>query len=155
MDVGQILSDARAMLMILADEAGQELHVDLDDRLPPLLVDSDIILRVITNLVDNAVKYTPEGGRIVLSARTVTEGVLVSVRDNGPGIPPDLQEQIFDKYVRLKTNQPVSGAGLGLAFCRLAVEAHGGRIWVESDGVEGTCFSFILPVQTQAAHLSV
>jgi signal transduction histidine kinase len=110
-----------------------------------------MMMRVVINLLQNAIKYPPDGGAIKLSANRDGEAVLISVSDSGPGIPPHLQKQIFDKYSRIKYRDAPKGMGLGLAFCRLAVEAHQGRIWVESDGKLGSTFHFTLP----AAHPTV
>src|SRR5690606_11852505 len=104
------------------------------------------ILRVVTNRMENAVKYTPDGGSIMLGAALSDEGLVISVTDSGPGIPPHMQRQIFDKFNRVKYTDAPKGIGLGLAFCRLAVEAHGGRIWVESEVGRGSTFCFFLPL---------
>jgi signal transduction histidine kinase len=150
----ELVAEADELLQIVTAEADQELVVEIERSLPPLFVDADMILRVIVNLVENAVKYTPDGGRIIVSAHSQPGAILVSVSDSGPGIPVDMREQVFDKYVRVK-NKQVKGIGLGLAFCRLAVEAHGGRIWVESDPLtNGAQFSFTLPVESQLGGVS-
>jgi signal transduction histidine kinase len=148
-----ILAQAMEMAQPIAYEANQILVIELGDDLPFLTVDSDMILRVVTNLIENALKYTPEGGTIRLGAGVKDNAVTISVTDSGPGIPPQAQRQIFDKFSRVKYDEGPKGFGLGLAFCRLAVEAHGGHIWVESDPSRGgSTFSFTLPVTTQAEH---
>lgn len=99
-------------------------------------------------LLDNAIKFTLPGGRIAISAEPKGEEVLISLADTGPGIPKDRQARIFEKFEQVRgprAGRPV-GVGLGLAFCKLAVEAHGGRIWVEIEKGKGSCFSFTLPV---------
>ena len=102
------------------------------------------------NLVGNAVKFSPTDSRLVVSAKLGGEGdcVVVSVRDEGPGISHHHQALIFDKFVQVAGSRSAEkiSVGLGLAFCRLAVEAHGGSIWVESEPGRGSCFSFSLPV---------
>ncbi|MBN1936511.1 MAG: PAS domain-containing protein [Anaerolineae bacterium] len=117
------------------------------DNLPAVWGDAEVIGRVLQNLVDNAIKFTPAGGEIRMTARhdPETAQMLVSVADNGPGISPEVQERLFQKFATGDT--PGRGTGLGLAFCRLAVEAHGGRIWVESEPGKGTTFTFSLPVK--------
>ena len=134
----------------LANERGVNL-VDLTPAdLPALLVDEQLIGRVLQNLVDNSLKFTPSGGQISLEAHSDRiDGhsaalATIIVRDTGPGIPPDLHERLFEKFTTGRT--PGRGSGLGLAFCRLAVEAHGGRIWVDAGPEGGAAFTFTLPV---------
>lgn len=121
----------------------------IEPGLPPVLADRDKIDRVIMNLLDNALKYTPEGGQISVSVTQEREGfVKVSVSDDGPGIPPDERERIFERFAQVANGQSRQrGFGLGLTYCRLAVEGHGGTIWVEpGDGGRGSCFTFTLQV---------
>jgi PAS domain S-box-containing protein len=139
-----LLLDAVQLVQPLAQEANQLLELDIRD-MPVVRLDADMITRVVINLIENAVKYTPDNGKIVLAGAKVQETITISITDSGPGIPPDMLGQIFDKFSRVKHEGAPKGVGLGLAFCRLAVEAHGGRIWVESDGVQGSCFKFTLP----------
>jgi NtrC-family two-component system sensor histidine kinase KinB len=126
-----------------------QMHIPL--ALPTVEADSDMIRRVISNLLDNAVKYTPSGGSITLTAENVDQSVLFSVADTGPGIPTEERHRIFDKYSRIERVGAPKGLGLGLAFCRLAVKAHGGRIWVDSPAEGGAAFRFSLP-QVPAAE---
>ncbi len=106
--------------------------------------------RVLTNLLDNAIKFTPEGGEIVIEAEKKGDQVYISVIDSGPGIPPKERQRIFERFAQVKSDSPnvrSRGFGLGLVFCRMAVEAHGGRIWVESGpGGKGSRFTFTLPL---------
>jgi NtrC-family two-component system sensor histidine kinase KinB len=132
----------------LAAEKGLRLESDLPAELPPAWVDAELIGRVLENLIGNAVKFTPSGGLVKVVAgqsdrRQEASHLRVSVIDTGPGIALDLQGKLFQRFVtgRLEGR----GTGLGLAFCRLAVEAHGGRIWVESKPGEGAAFHFTLP----------
>jgi PAS domain S-box-containing protein len=127
----------------LAENKEMAVEVDIAADLPGLDVDKDMIRRVIINLLENAVKYTPNGSKIATGASANDEGIHFWVKDNGPGIPPEKQGAIFDKYARLQGGK--GGIGLGLAFCRLAVEGHGGRIWVESENGQGSRFVFTLP----------
>ncbi len=114
-----------------------------------IMADPDLLRRVLGNLVDNCVKYGPPGGRIWLDSQVDRDGTaLISVRDEGPGVPPDLREVIFEKYSRLErgTERRRAGSrGLGLRFCRVAVEAHNGRIWVEDNMPNGACFRVEIP----------
>jgi signal transduction histidine kinase len=124
------------------------LHLvrEIPEHLPAVRVDLDVIDRVLSNLLDNAVDYTPTGGTILVGARREGDEVEVSVTDSGPGIPPERRESIFGRFDRGSETER-RGFGLGLTFCKVAVEAHGGRIWVESgpEGV-GSRFVFTLPV---------
>jgi NtrC-family two-component system sensor histidine kinase KinB len=123
----------------------QSIHYEVQERLPNVLVDQDMIRRVVTNLVENASKYSPADQDIEVGARMYGEQIAVWVQDHGGGIPASEQERIFDKFTRLKTINGPKGLGLGLAYCRLAVQAHGGRIWVESELGVGSRFIFTLP----------
>jgi signal transduction histidine kinase len=125
------------------------LHFDIEDDLPPVTVDVDMLDRVLGNLLDNALKYTPDKGWISIGAHRDSKNILVSVTDTGPGIPPDERERIFERFAQVADGpQPVRrGFGLGLTFCRLAVEAHGGQIWIEpGPDNKGSRFVFTLPV---------
>jgi signal transduction histidine kinase len=132
------------------ENKNQEISMLVPKDLPGVWVDEDMLRRVLTNLLENAVKYTPTGSKIYLGARQDGEMVLMWVQDTGPGIPPDERERIFDKFTRLHGSGGPKGLGLGLAFCRLAVEAHGGQIWVEDGPEIGACFKFTLP--TSLSH---
>lgn len=124
----------------------QRLETLYDPNLPDISMDVDMIRRVIINLMDNAVKYTPSQGNIETGARREGEFVRVWVKDSGLGIAAMDRERIFEKFARLKSENSPTGLGLGLAFCRLAVENHGGRIWVESEPGQGSNFIFTLPI---------
>jgi len=145
-----VLAQAAQLVQPLIKESSQTLQLDLSDFLPLITCDSDMILRVVINLMENAVKYTPMGGTITLSAQPEPDGVHIRVSDTGPGIPRHLLRQIFDKFSRVKYKDAPKGVGLGLAFCRLAVEAHGGQIWVESELEQGSSFIFTLPTRKEA-----
>ena len=105
--------------------------------------------RVLINLMENASKFSPSGGRIEVGAGEEATEVHMWVKDNGPGIPPAEQEHIFNKFTRLHGNNRPGGLGIGLAFCRLAVLGHGGRIWVESEFGKGAAFHFTFPIATR------
>ncbi|RME36633.1 MAG: PAS domain-containing sensor histidine kinase [Thermoflexia bacterium] len=126
---------------------GREVHLEtrIPSNLPPVLGDRELLRRVLVNLLDNALKYTPAGGRVTVTAERLSpETLLFAVADTGPGIPLEHQARIFDRFARVP-GQRTGGTGLGLAFCKLAVEAHGGKIWVESRPGEGATFKFTLP----------
>jgi two-component system, OmpR family, clock-associated histidine kinase SasA len=125
----------------------QHLDADIPQDLPFVYADGDQVQRVLTNLIDNAIKYTPTHGQIGITAlHRTTEKVQVSIRDTGPGIPRDNQTIIFEENFRLKRDQIQDGYGLGLAFCQRIIRAHYGQIWVDSKTGEGSCFHFTLPV---------
>jgi signal transduction histidine kinase len=104
-----------------------------------------MIRRVLINLLENASKYSPPEGKIELGAMQDGDWVQLWVQDNGSGIPFTEQEHIFEKYTRLNGKDNTSGLGVGLAFCRLAVTGHGGKIWVESEVGKGSKFILTLP----------
>ncbi len=116
--------------------------------LPPLYVDGDMTRRVLINLVDNAIKHGGGSKQITLSAQQDGEMILVSVADKGPGIPPKYRQKIFEKFQRVNQGRGngSKGMGLGLAFCRLAVKAHGGHIWVDDVPGGGARFNLTLPI---------
>jgi signal transduction histidine kinase len=111
-------------------------------------VDADLVRRVFHNLVSNAIRHSPQGGSVTVAVEPTTEAVAVTVGDDGPGVPETLRDRVFQKYVQ-RSDRGAGGAtrgvGLGLAFCKLAVEAHGGRIWVDGPPGEGAKFHFTLP----------
>jgi PAS domain S-box-containing protein len=123
----------------------QTIVVNMVEDLPPVAVDVDMIRRVLINLMENAAKYTPTGGKIIVGVESSGEFVRIFVQDNGPGIPEADSERIFDKFIRLKNKTSASGLGVGLAFCKLAVQGHGGKIWVEPAPERGSKFLFTLP----------
>ncbi|GAB4429925.1 MAG: ATP-binding protein [Chloroflexi bacterium OHK40] len=118
------------------------------EDLPPIWLDRGLMERVLTNLVTNAIKYTPPSGEIRVSARLVHDGhaVELSVSDTGQGIPPEAQAHIFERFYQASDNDRRRGTGLGLYFCRLAVEAHGGSIAVQSALGQGSTFTILLPI---------
>jgi len=138
-----IIHDAVDAVKPIAESKKQEVYTELPAEMPTMNIDGDMIRRVIINLLENAIKYTPLGGQIGTGANAFEDGVLFWVRDDGPGISPEQRDAIFDKFTRLHTSG--RGIGLGLAFCRLAVEGHNGRIWVESEQGQGSIFMFSLP----------
>ncbi len=148
-----LVEDAIEAVRLPLEAKQQYLEVSVPADLPGLYVDKDMIRRVLINLLENAVKYTPNQGRIRLEASAKNSMIEVSVIDTGPGIPPSEQEHIFHKFTRLRTQGSNKGLGLGLTFCRLAIEGHGGRIWVRSKVGVGSRFSITLPVAPPASQL--
>ena len=158
LEAGQtIVSQQAVMPSTLAEDALDAVHPQaesrhqlleghLSDQLPPVWVDVDMIRRVLINLMENASKFTPPEGKIELGGKQDGDWVQLWVQDNGPGIPFAEQEHIFEKFTRLQGQGNANGLGVGLAFCRLAVTGHGGRIWVESEVGKGSKFILTLPV---------
>jgi signal transduction histidine kinase len=128
----------------LAEQRGVSLEVETGDRLPAVAADGDAVVRVFSNLLGNAIKFTPQGGTIVVRAESEGDDVRFAVSDTGPGIAEDELPYVFDRFWQSGAHQ-VRGAGLGLAIAKGIVEAHGGRIWVESRRGAGTTFYFTLP----------
>jgi two-component system sensor histidine kinase KdpD len=126
--------------------SGREVGVTLPVDLPPLPIDAVLIEQVLINLLENALKYTPLGSPIAISAASEGSGVQIDVADRGPGVLERERTLIFDKFYRSKPDVSDGGAGLGLAICRGVVEAHGGKIWVEAREGGGANFRFWLPI---------
>lgn len=144
-DIAGLAAEAIEQVLPIAEGKGIELRSEVPGRLPMVDVDADMIRRVVINLIENAVKYTPGQGAVTVAARSGAGELTVAVRDTGPGIPAGEHQRIFSKFARLQREAAPKGLGLGLAFCKMAVEAHGGRIWVESQPGKGAVFSFTLP----------
>jgi len=139
---GEVLSAMRP----LADKKSQELAMSVEAGLA-VRADSTRFKQVLMNLLGNAIKFTPDGGRIEVAARLVQDKVRVEVRDNGPGIPPEEQKRIFEAFYRLReSGKKTEGTGLGLAITHRLVELHGGELDLESHIGQGSCFHFCLPV---------
>ena len=142
-----LVSELLNWQMVLARDKQVQLTAEVPAALPMVTVDAELVRRVLQNLIGNAIKFTPAGGVIRIGAQldpTNAKWLLVSVRDTGSGVPAEIQPRLFDKFVTGRVRG--RGSGLGLAFCRLVVEAHGGRIWVESEPGHGADFKFTLPV---------
>lgn len=129
------------------DGHGRRIAVNLPPRLPRVLADPRRIEQILANLLANAAKYAPPDTLVRITVERGTEDLIVGVQDEGPGIPEAARHRIFEPFVRLRQGQAkVPGQGLGLAMCRLLVDAHGGRIWVEPCATNGTNVRFTLPI---------
>jgi PAS domain S-box-containing protein len=144
--IRSLIAEALEEVHPIAEAKGHSLQFSLPPDLPEIEMDVDMIRRVLINLLENAIKYTRQGGRINATARVSDHLVTVSVSDTGPGIPARDQQVIFEKFTRVQQEGRPKGLGLGLAFCRLAIEAHGGRIGLKSEEGKGSTFFFSLPV---------
>ncbi len=147
LDLQMLCTKVMASFQAKLTHKKQRIDTDVPQDLPFVYADVDQVQRVLTNLIDNAIKYTPANGQISISAlHRTTEKVQISIRDTGPGIPRENQMLIFEENFRLKRDQSEDGYGLGLALCQRIVRAHYGQIWVDSKKDEGSCFHFTLPV---------
>ncbi len=148
----ELIADARKTLENSIEQAQIQIDVALDNDLPKLNVDQDLIRRVLVNLLDNAVRFTPSDGKVLIASQFKEHRLTIRIEDSGPGIPAEERDQIFEQYRQSKKNKPLRGSkgtGLGLTFCKLAVEAHGGRIWVDNaKTLSGACFNISLPIAT-------
>ncbi len=147
--LGDVLENSLKMIHERADRHGIALNLDVDPNVGLIEADERMVKQVIVNLLSNAVKFTPSGGHIDMSAQLMDGEVYVSVRDTGIGIAPDDQSRIFDEFQQARQGAVKSeeGTGLGLTLSKKFVELHGGRIWVESDGGNGSTFTFTLPLR--------
>jgi len=144
-----LVAEAVELLRPVALERSQILEVSVAENLPAVHADRSRVLQVLSNLVGNAVKFSPEGGRITLNCVAAGAEVRFSIADSGPGIPEEHLPRIFDRFWQARHVRR-GGAGLGLSIARGIVEAHGGRIWVESSPGAGATFHFTLPRATAA-----
>lgn len=141
----ELLREAEEIFRAQASVASVSVVYEAGDGLPPVYADRHRVMQVMTNLIGNSMKFTPPGGEIAVHAKLDGESVLFSIRDTGPGIPRENLADIFSPYWQAKRAERL-GAGLGLPIAKGIVEAHGGRIWVESVPGDGTDFYFTLPV---------
>jgi len=146
LNLAQMLESASEALAKLTEH--HRLEMEVPPRLPTVYINQDSILQVLTNLVDNAVKFSPQDTRLTIEAKAGDEDVTVSVTDEGQGIAPELLERVFDRFYQAESivSGRKTGTGLGLSICKGIIEAHGGRIWAESKPGEGSRFSFTVPV---------
>lgn len=148
-DARELLAEAEELFRGQAGVASVTLAVQVPHDLPPVHIDRHRVMQVVSNLIGNSIKFTPPGGRVEVRAEHRDGEVLVTVSDTGPGIPKENLSDIFSPYWQAKRTERM-GAGLGLPIAKGIVEAHGGRIWVESDAGSGTRFYFTLPVAAAA-----
>jgi signal transduction histidine kinase len=150
-DMKSIILGACVQITPLLQGKEQKLTTDLPGSMPIIRGDGPRLQQVVSNLMTNAVKFTPKGGSISVKVRAEDSGLTVSVKDNGIGIAKEEQSRLFIPYSRISADrQHQPGLGLGLALSKQVVELHGGKIWVESDSGSGSTFSFFLPRRPSA-----
>lgn len=150
LDVASLVQTVTKRLAPQAESKRITLGFDLTPNLPLVLADEDRAIQILTNLTGNALQYTPKGGHITISTKRIDGEIQISVRDSGIGIPPEHLTHIFNRFYRVdksRSRQSGGGSGIGLTIARALIEAHGGRIWVESHGEgKGSTFNFTLPI---------
>ena len=145
-DIASVIREEGSRYVQVAEGLGIEARVSLPEDLPKIVAQEDRMRQVVRNLLDNALKFTPENGRIDISASTNHDVVEVRVSDNGLGIPPESLPHIFERFYKVERSRRNEGSGLGLAIVKNIVQAYGGEVSVESHEGEGSTFSFTLPV---------
>jgi two-component system, OmpR family, clock-associated histidine kinase SasA len=147
LDLGELCLDVLHYLKEQFLHKSQHLKTDIPSDLPLVYADPERVRQVLVNLLDNAIKYTPEGGTIQVSIlHRTSQKIQVSICDDGPGIPEGTRERIFEDRFRLARDEGKDGYGIGLALCKRVVRAHYGQIWADSVLNQGSCFHFTLPV---------
>jgi two-component system phosphate regulon sensor histidine kinase PhoR len=131
-----------------------DLKVEVQDELPPVLGDADKFDQIMTNLVSNAIKYSPSGGAVTVGIKSEGDTLTVSVKDNGIGIPQDKLNRVFEKFERVddRDTRSAGGTGIGLFLVKHLVERHDGEVWVESEPGQGSTFTFRVPLQPPQAE---
>jgi signal transduction histidine kinase len=152
-ELAPIIQETAAEFQMMTRE--HQIQVLLPPILPPVMADPRRARQILRNLVENAIKYSPQGGPITISARTEAGSVQTSVSDQGIGIESQQLDSIFDRFYQVDSasTRKVGGSGLGLSICRAIVEAHGGAIWVESQLGSGSTFYFTFPLTLSSADL--
>jgi signal transduction histidine kinase/ligand-binding sensor domain-containing protein len=146
-DISSLLKEVAGYVLPQITRRKMALVTEIPDHLSPVMIDDERIQQVVINLLDNAIKFSDEGGVITLRAEEKGGEIVVEVKDTGPGIAKSLQERLFQPYHRIESDREhLSGLGLGLSLCRAFVELHGGKIWVSSHKGKGCIFTFTIPL---------
>jgi signal transduction histidine kinase len=146
--IKDVLEDCAVMMRSRANEKGISLNLEIQEKMPLITADRNKIKQVILNLLSNAIKYNRPGGMITLAGQATRKEIILSVRDTGPGILPNVQEHLFEKFYRAPGSEnQVQGTGLGLAICKRIVDAHQGKIKVNSIAGVGSTFTVHLPLK--------
>ncbi len=147
-DLWNLLSETVASLQVLANSNQQTLTLRLSSRLPIIQADEPLLRRVMDNIIVNALKFTPDNGRVAVTAMSDSSHLMIEVADSGPGVPPTHRDQIFEKFSQVHTTER-RGVGLGLTFCKMVIDAHHGTIVVEDSDLGGALFKISLPLHTE------
>jgi PAS domain S-box-containing protein len=145
-DLKETISHVTGSFMSALEQSRQQLRVEMPDKLPLLEIDALRMEQVLTNLLSNAITYNPPGGHILFRVTLEESRLRVDIKDEGPGISPGEQKNLFKPYHRVLQDRKIPGLGLGLTVCKQIIEAHGGTIWVESQLGKGSTISFALPL---------
>jgi signal transduction histidine kinase len=151
-DLASLVSKAAETLKPLSDRRGQTVQLQLPQSISTVHVDRRRIEQAVTNILSNAIRYTPKQGNILIRISETPRHLQVCVTDDGPGIPEELQDHIFEKFFVVGSRQTHSGLGLGLYIAREMIELHSGSIWVESQVGKGSTFCFQLPRAMEEGH---
>jgi signal transduction histidine kinase len=147
-DLRKTSEEAIEQVAVVHSSNQARIEIEYSNDLLPIRADEDLLRRVLINLLGNAIKFTPQDGHITLGIQPQESGVLMWVRDSGEGVPPEDQDRIFEKFGQVESRKAgrKMSTGLGLTFCKLAVEAHGGHIWLDSEPGQGSTFFFTIPL---------
>lgn len=143
-----LVTSAADRMRMQAERAGLKLSIKCEDGLPNIRADKSRLEQVLVNLIHNAVKFTKPGGDISLETESITGGIRFAVRDSGVGIPTESLTRIFERFYRVDKSRTGSGTGLGLSISKHIIEAHGGKIWAESNKGRGSVFYFVIPINS-------
>jgi K+-sensing histidine kinase KdpD len=148
-DLSELIESAVRTFQSTTQQGENKIEIKAQAYIPTVSLDRDLMQRVLENLLENSLKYTPKGSPIVVEIGVPSEGeIAINTSDQGPGVPPDKRDRVFGAYTRLDRDENVEvrkSRGLGLAFCKMAVEAHGGRIWIDDNEPHGAVFCIRLP----------
>jgi signal transduction histidine kinase len=147
-ELAALVDEVAGHLAVLAEEKGQSIEV-VHDATPAAIADRLVLRQALINLVDNAIKFTPEKGRIRIRVSASERDAVVEVTDSGHGIPADAAAHIFDRFYRVSEGSSEAGSGLGLSISKTAVETNGGRLTLESSGPGGSTFRIAVPRHTE------
>ena len=145
-NLGEVVENVRTLLTPLAEQRDIQIETNTKHPIPRILLDSARLNQVISNILGNAIKFTPEGGKITIETSVESQNIQVSISDTGPGIPEDQKQQVFERFWQARETHQ-QGTGLGLAIAKGIVEAHHGKIWIESEVGKGSTFFFSLPIR--------
>jgi len=151
--ISELANDVHRNYQVLAKKKNIALQLSMEEQIPLVFADISLVERAIQNLMDNALKFTPEGGEVTIEIKPQKENVAIAIKDSGPGISKENQQLVFERYRQTKTGKEKEGAGLGLAIVRKIMELHNASIQVFSRPNEGTTFQFYLPIYDKGLSL--